>query len=411
MAQFLVGDGSDESMRPVPTVLPLITAQQRRARLGTRHHLANRTSGRAPADIAADLVVLHATDAASVYLSVAARAADLSSADVATALYDDRTLIRMLGMRRTMFVVPTPAAAIVQHSSSAPVAARLRRALVKELQPIVSDPDPWLANVEDAVVARLRELGGATGVALSRADERLRTKLVVAEGKAYGGPVAINSRVLNILSAQGRIVRGRPGGGWTGSQYEWAPIEKWLPDGLPTVDVASARTGLVRLWLARFGPGTLADIVWWTGWNQGDTRRALASIDTVPVDLDGTEGLALAADIDPVPEPEPWIALLPALDPTPMGWSERDWYLAPDYRAALFDRTGNIGPTIWCDGRIVGGWAQRAGGAVAWRLFTDIGAELTDAVDAEAERLTGWLAGVKVTPKFRTPLERELASS
>ena len=41
----------------------------------------------------------------------------------------------------------------------------------------------------------------------------------------------------------------------------------------------AARADLVRRWLARFGPGTLADIVWWTGWNQGDTRRALAAIE------------------------------------------------------------------------------------------------------------------------------------
>ncbi len=392
-------------------VAPRITIEQRRVRLGVRHHLATRTRGLGPADLAADLVVLHATDAASVYLSVAARATDLTAADVGSALYDDRTLIRMLGMRRTMFVVPTPSAAVVQHSSSAQVAARLRRALVKELGPVVDDPDPWLAAVEDAVVARLRELGGATGVALSRADTRLQTKLIVAEGKAYGGPVAINSRVLNILSAQGRIVRGRPGGGWTGSQYEWAPIEKWLPNGLPAIGEAAARTELVRLWLARFGPGTPADIAWWTGWNVGDTRRALASIETVAVDLDGAAGLVLAADTDPLPEPPPWIALLPALDPTPMGWSGRDWYIGPEDRAAVFDRTGNIGPTVWCAGRVVGGWGQRATGEVSWRLFTDIGTELTDAVRAEADRLTDWLAGVRVTPKFRTPLERELSSS
>ena len=151
--------------------------------------------------------------------------------------------------------------------------------------------------------------------------------------------------------------------------------------------------------------------MWWTGWNLGDTRRALASIETVAVDLDGTEGFVLAADTDPVPVPAPWIALLPALDPTPMGWSGRDWYLDPEYRPAVFDRTGNIGPTVWCDGRVVGGWGQRADGEVVWRLFTDIGTELTDAVGAEAARLTGWLAGVRVTPKFRTPLERELALS
>jgi hypothetical protein len=76
----------------------------------------------------------------------------------------------------------------------------------------------------------------------------------------------------------------------------------------------------------------------------------------------------------------------------------------------LFDRTGNIGPSVWCDGRIVGGWGQRADGVIVWRLFTDIGAEQTARVADEAARLTEWIAGVKVIPKFRTPLERELSA-
>jgi len=171
----------------------------------------------------------------------------------------------------------------------------------------------------------------------------------------------------------------------------------------------AARAELVRQWLARFGPGTLADIVWWTGGNQGDTRRALAAVDTAEVELAGTTGFVLARDVDDVQPVAPWIALLPPLDPTPMGWFGRDWYLPDAHRAVLFDRTGNIGPSIWCDGRIVGGWAQRSDGTIGWRLLEDIGAELTAAVDGEADRLTGWLAGVRVIPSFRTPLERELA--
>jgi hypothetical protein len=391
-------------------MLPRITTQQRRARLGVRHHLAERTRGTSSAELVEDLVVLHATDPVSVYLSIAARSTDLTADHLSEALYDDRTLIRMLGMRRTMFVVPTHVAPIVQHSSSAAVAARLRRALVKELAAVVDDPGSWLEEVENSVVERLRELGGATALALSRAEPRLRTKLLIAGGKAYGGPTAINSRVLNLISSQGRIVRGRPAGGWAGSQYEWAPAEKWIPGGLPVIDAELARAALVRRWLARFGPGTLADIVWWTGWNLGDTRRALASIDAATVDMDGDQGFMLSDDIEPVTEPAPWISLLPALDPTPMGWSGRDWYIDPVHRRLLFDRTGNIGPSVWCDGRIVGGWGQRADGVVVWRLFTDIGAEQTAKVADEATRLTQWIDGVKVIPKFRTPLERELSA-
>jgi hypothetical protein len=105
----------------------------------------------------------------------------------------------------------------------------------------------------------------------------------------------------------------------------------------------------------------------------------------------------------------PWVALLPALDPTVMGWSGRDWYLG-EHGPTLFDRNGNAGPTVWWDGRVVGGWASRADGEIAVRLLEDVGAEGAAAVEAAAGGLARWLGGVRVTPRFRTPLERELSA-
>ena len=119
----------------------------------------------------------------------------------------------------------------------------------------------------------------------------------------------------------------------------------------------------------------------------------------------------LAADLLGLdgPAPPPWAALLPALDPTAMGWRERDWYVG-EHAAALFDRSGNIGPTAWWDGRIVGGWAQRENGEIAVRLLEDVGAEAAAAITAEAGRLAQWIGpGARLKPRFRTPLERELA--
>ncbi len=80
-----------------------------------------------------------------------------------------------------------------------------------------------------------------------------------------------------------------------------------------------------------------------------------------------------------------------------------------EHRAALFDRTGNIGPTVWWEGRIVGGWAQRKDGEVVVGLLEDAGADARAAVVAEAALLRYWLGDVRVTPRFRTPVERELA--
>lgn len=387
-----------------------ITGDQRRARLGVRHGLAVRAVGRSARELAGDVLALHATDPATVYLSVAARSADLTPDDVTAALYDERSLVRMLGMRRTMFVVPSALVPVVQRAASDAVAARLRTALVKDLAAVVDAPTGWLADVERTVHELLRTTGGAAATALSTAEPRLRTKLTYAEGKAYGGPATITTRVLNLMAADGLIARGRTKGAWTGAQYRWAPIEDWFPDGIPALDPAAARASLVRAWLARFGPATLADVAWWTGWNGRDTKAALAAAGAVPVTLDDGPGVALPADLDPVAAPDPWVALLPALDPTPMGWVDRDWYFPPEFKPHLFDRTGNIGPTVWCNGRVVGGWAQRPSGELATRLLTDIGAAATAAVDAEAVRLRQWIGPARVIPKFRVPLDRELAA-
>jgi hypothetical protein len=383
-----------------------VSVAERRARVGIRHLLAPSALAADPVAVAEGVVALHATDPASVYLSVAARSIDPTAAAVDAALYDARSLVRMLGMRRTMFVVPTTFVPVVQHSSSDAVAARLRTQLVKELAAVVKDPSRWLDEVDDAAVAVLRAGGPALAADIAKAEPRLRTQLMVGPvNKAYGGPQAITSRVLNLLSAQSRIIRGRPTHGWASSRYRWEVLESWLPDGLPRMAVADARVELVRSWLSRFGPGTLADIVWWTGWNQRDTKAALAGLDLVEVELDaGDPGLVLASDVEPVGATDPWLAFLPALDPTPMGWKERDWYLPESHRRELFDTNGNIGPSIWADGRIVGGWAQAPDGEVRWRLLEDIGHERTAEVAARAAELTAWHDGVVVTPKFRTPL-------
>ena len=92
-----------------------------------------------------------------------------------------------------------------------------------------------------------------------------------------------------------------------------------------------------------------------------------------------------------------------------MGWKERDWYLGP-HAARLFDRNGNAGPTVWADGRIVGGWGQRADGVVEAELLEPVDATASRAVEREAAALTEWLAGTIVTPRFRTPLEKEIAA-
>jgi hypothetical protein len=344
-----------------------------------------------------------------VYLSAAARLTAPSVAAVEDALYTSRTLVRMLGMRRTMFVVSDAVAPLVQAGCTAAVAVRERRLTVGLLAANSVGDERWLDDVLDAVHQILLDKGPATAAELSRAEPRLREKVVYAPGKSYENTSNITNRVLSLLAAEGRIVRGRPLGSWISSQYRWSPVEAWLPSGMPEVAAADARRELALRWLRAFGPATAGDLKWWAGWTMGDTRKALAAIGAVEVSLEDGPGWALPGDLDEVGEPEPWAALLPALDPTPMGWIQRDWYLG-EHRPALFDRTGNIGPTVWWNGRVVGGWAQRPDGEVAVRLLEDVGAEALTRVDAERARLQAWLGDIRVTPRFGTPLARDLSA-
>ena len=392
-----------------------IGTAERRARLGLRHRLAVGARAGDPVDVARDLVALHGTDPASVYLAAWAR---MNVADVETverALYDERVLIRLLGMRRTVFVTAADVAPVVQAACCRGVAARERRKLLSMLADAGVGEDAaaverWLGEVEEVALRALAARGEATAAELAADDPRLRTEIVLSRGKSYEGRQNVCSRVLFLLAADGQVVRGRPRGSWTSHQYRWSPLTRWCPEGLAEWTTEAAEVELARRWLAAFGPGTAEDLRWWAGWTKTQVRRALAELRPVEVDLDGVTGLVLAGDLDAPPEVEPWAALVPALDSTPMGWQQRDWFLGA-HGPRVFDRNGNIGPTVWWDGRIVGGWAQDKAGEIVVRFLEDIGADAVAAVEAATERLAERLGDVRLGIRTRGPtwLEAELA--
>ena len=387
-----------------------IDVDERRARLGVRHHLAPSTRVANVADVARDLVGVHATDPASVFIGTTARMRVADTQAVEQALYDERAVVRMLGMRRTMFVEPVDLAPVVHAACTRALVAQQRSRLIGLLEGagITKSGGRWLAGVEAATLRAIATRGEATAVELSKDVPELREQIPYGEGKKWAGKQGVSTRVLFLLATEGRVVRTRPLGAWTSSQYRWALMEACV-SGIVDLPTELARLDLARRWLASFGPATPADLKWWTGWTSQQVKHVLAEVGAVEVELDVGTGAVLPDDLAPVTPPEPWIALLPALDSTVMGWTARDWFLG-EHRAALFDRSGNAGPTVWWTGRIVGGWGQRPDGEVAFRLLEDVGRDVTAAVAAAADGLGSWLGTVRVKPRFRTPLERELSS-
>lgn len=386
-----------------------ISVAERRRRLGRRHHLSQPAAG--IGEVADDLVGLHSSDPVTVYLSARARVDGLTVGHVDEALYEDRSLVRMLGMRRTMFVVSLELASIMDVACTRGYVPAERRRLVGLLedQLVERDGEARLEEVIERTMDALNRLGEATAKELTAEVPELSDRLAFGEGKTWQGTMGLSTRVLFLLATDRRIIRGRPVGTWKSSQYRWARFDRWVPGGLEEVEPSEARKRLARRWLRSFGPGTPADLKWWTGWTVKETQTALEAVDAVEVGLRDGKGYLLPDDLGSDREVGEWVAFLPGLDPTVMGWKERDWYLG-GYQSELFDANGNAGPTVWWNGRIVGGWGQGPDGVVLYELLEEVPAGILERIEAEAERLTEWLAGEVVRPRFPTALEKRLRS-
>ncbi len=385
---------------------------ERRARLARRHLLAPGQRAGGVEEATERMVCLHATDPATVYLSARARVDGMTVPDLERALYDDRSLIKHLAMRRTLFVFPRATLSVAQAGASDRVADTEQRRLIRDVEKagLQKDGARWLKKASEQVLSMLSDGREATSSELRDQIPALEGSIAYGEGKSWGGKVPVGPRVLTTLSAAGRIVRASNDGGWTTSRPRWATTASWLGDEIERCTDAEGVAGLVERWLRAFGPGTLADIKWWLGSTVAAARKALADLGAVEVDLDGQTGYVLPDDLEATAPVEPWAALLPPLDPTTMGWIERDWYLGA-YKALLFDTNGNAGSTAWWNGRIVGGWCQTEIGEVDLQLLEDIGKEGTRSLEDEATRLTEWLDGTRVVARFPSPLSREIARS
>jgi hypothetical protein len=177
-----------------------------------------------------------------------------------------------------------------------------------------------------------------------------------------------------------------------------------------------ARSWLIRRYLSAFGPATFADVQWWTGFSNRETKAALKDLESELTDVTveglSEEHLMLTSDVQHLCEfvqPDtPYVFLLPSLDPYIMGYHNRDRFLAPEHRNNVFDRAGNAMPTVWVNGRVVGAWGQQEEASVVNRVFEHVNEEEQSSLAKEAQRLESFLGGEYLHPRSHTPFTRLL---
>ena len=381
---------------------------ERRSRLARRHLLLPEGRTDDVAAIADALVALHSTDPVTVYLSAMLRMRHPSVEAVEQALYVDRAVVRHHAMRRTLWVATPDVVRLMHAAATRKLVGPEHRRTAKLLGDNgVDDPDAWLAYAQVQVLDALHEHGPMTARALGQRVPALTHKIVMAPGKKYSASVSAHTRVLLNLGFEGRIVRTRPTGTWINGAYTYAAMDDWVDGGLGGVSERDAARDLALRWLRVFGPATSTDLQWWMGWTVATTKAALADCAAVEVAVDGGPAWVAPGDEEPVEPAPPWVALLPGLDPTTMGWKERDWYL-PAGCADTFDRMGNAGPTIWVDGRVVGGWVQAADGSIRTRLLCDVPADRRAEIDRRAADVADLLGDTRFTVRFPSTVSAAL---
>ena len=365
-----------------------IDVAERRARLARRHRLA---AGQRASDVeeaAESMVCLHATDPSTVYLSAWARVDGMTVPDLERALYVDRSLVKHLAMRRTLFVFPRATLSVAQAGASNRVADTERRRLIRDVE------KAGLQRERRALARRRRASrcwrpcptgGRPRRRSCATRSPRSRARSRTAKGSRGAGKLPVGPRVLTTLSAAGRIVRASNDGGWTTSRPRWTSTASWLGEEIEPLTEAEGVAGLVERWLRAFGPGT----------RRG--HQVVARLDR----HGGQEGAGRPRRGRGRPGRPDRIraARRPGADPTGRAVGGAPAAARPDHdglvrarlvprpatRAQLFDTNGNAGPTAWWDGRIVGGWRQTEAGEVELQLLEDVGKAGRRALDARGD--------------------------
>ncbi|MCL1592783.1 MAG: winged helix DNA-binding domain-containing protein [Actinomycetia bacterium] len=382
-----------------------IDTAERRARIGVRHRLTATARSDDPAKISDALVAFHSSDPATVYLSATSRMRTPSVEVVEQGFYETRTLIRHHAMRRTLWAM-TPEVAALAHAASTrsivdPQVWRLSK-LIEE-SGIAHNGESWIAEARVRLLDAVRSVGPVSTRELGLASPDLAVSL-----RFGGGSVSAHSRILLILGFEGTIVRTQPSGRWTNSHYAWVSAENWMPDLFDRHDEAAATAELIDRYLLVFGPATEKDIQWWTGSNITRVRTALQDVNAREVHIEGGQAWVSASDETCTSTDETWVAFLPGLDSTTMGWKERDWYVGSALAPRVFDRNGNAGPTVWADERVVGVWDQLASGEVVYRIYDPAAEGRSSDFARAAETVRDVYGDARHRVRFPSPAYREL---
>ena len=313
-------------------------------------------------------------------LQVRARAPRASMEDIATALMDTRTVVKLWAQRSTLHLLAL---------DDLPMVVALRRRMLDQYR-------RWMRRdgLEPAAMDELAHAIGRTLADGPKTRAELARDLCEELGEwarpwlehSWGGAI-------KYAAAMGFVCHGpeHP------RETLFARLDKWIGR---TVDVPDDdRPLLAELagrYLSVYGPATPRDFAKFTGLTAAETREAFALLgrDLIAVDVDGRPAQALASDEDALREASTTdgVIALPLFDPYLLGHADTTTIVPPAAYKRVYRTAGWISPVILRRGRVVATWSHRqtaAGWQVEIQPFGRFGERARRAAERSMARLAG----------------------
>ena len=308
-----------------------------------KHHLTQRSKLDNIIQITRDLLGLHATMATTPYLTLFSRTNNFTKEQLDEEIYKNRNLIKVRFVRKTMHLVLRDMLPIVHGAMK----RTLEHDAEQYLEALGIDEKRYMMNTLQ--IQRLLTHGGKT----------------TAEIKKETGLGINTSPILNLMCDTGLLIRETTSDSWKSNIHNYYILNQYLPDTtIDGVEEFNAKMAITTQYLATFGPVTLNDILWWTGFRKSEVKSMFHIIQDriTQIKITGLndEYYIFNSDLNQLHEfeieKEDVINMLPGLDPYIMGFKDRERYLDPKYYNSVFDRSGNGTTTILQNGRIIGIW-------------------------------------------------------
>ena len=342
-------------------------------------------------DVVAQVGGLHAQVMGSAELEWWARLEDPVRADLAAALWEDRSLVKTWAMRGTLHLLPAEELGL-WCAALAPLDERqLAPGVLRRIGVTRAEADAVAEAIREALDgAELTREELAAAVAELTGQPALRLRILGQYGDGLLKPPAFRGELCFAPSQGAKVRFTRP--------------RTWLRAPVASVDAEEAGRELARRYLGAYGPSSPAELGRWTGTTAAQGKAWLALLDPdelVDADVEGTALVCLAAHAAALeaagPLPRDAVRLLPAYDVHTIGTAkDAEATIPASRRGEVWQSAGRVLPVILAGGRMAGTWRhERKGGRLRVELAPSapLGADAGAAAAGEAERLAAFLGG------------------